>query len=306
MSAFNDKRRDIKRAYRKKAFQSDMSLVRKSVEDQPPPPHSYSTPSHQQTAPMRKGIDPHTYEVDVRPAVEHLDFARMLDSARYPWHLVPKGDSANVIARAKYNFDAATGGANIADNQYMDVLVLNVANTTGSNTTTPTLSSATTTLIPAPASKTVMTTGGGSTETGTGNPNFPGQGGNTISGVTGTVNIGAPGEVYRIQSFGHSQISTSNQTVAGGFTDADPLTYQIWIDGTLFMEWNNFQWSPVTPLESQWHFTQPLTVTKQIVLRVINKTGEDLTTGDMESSFNGWSEQLSGYVDVAYQQLENN
>ena len=306
MSAFNDKRRDIKRAYRKKAFQSDMSLVRKSVEDQPPPPHSYSTPSHQQTAPMRKGIDPHTYEVDVRPAVEHLDFARMLDSARYPWHLVPKGDSANVIARAKYNFDAATGGANIADNQYMDVLVLNVANTTGSNTTAPTVSSPTTTLIPAPASKTVMTTGGGSTETGTGNPNFPGQGGNTISGVTGTVNIGAPGEVYRIQSFGHSQISTSNQTVAGGFTDADPLTYQIWIDGTLFMEWNNFQWSPVTPLESQWHFTQPLTVTKQIVLRVINTTGQDLTTGDMESSFNGWSEQLSGYVDVAYQQLENN
>ena len=136
MSAFNDNRRDIKRAYRKKAFQTNMSLVRKSVDDQPPPAHSYSTPSHQETTPMRKGIDPHTYDVDVRPAVEHLDFARMLDSARYPWHLVPKGDSANVISRAKYDFSTATG-TNIANNEYMDVLVLNVADSVGSNTTTP-------------------------------------------------------------------------------------------------------------------------------------------------------------------------
>tara|TARA_R110002020_G_scaffold134414_2_gene300019 strand:+ start:581 stop:1492 length:912 start_codon:yes stop_codon:yes gene_type:complete len=303
MSAFNDNRRDIKRAYRKKAFQTDMSLVRKSVEDQPLPAHSYSTPSHQQTTPLRKGIDPHTYEVDVRPAVEHLDFARMLDSARYPWHLVPKGDSANVISRAKYNFDTATGGTNIGDDDYMDVLVLNVADTVGSNTTAPATIPGP---APRPASKIVRTTGGGSTSTGTGNPNFPGQSGNTVSGVQGTINIGSAGEVYRIQSFGHSQISTSNQSVAGAFTEAEPLTYQIWIDGTLFMEWNNFQWSPVTPLESQWHFTQPLTVTKQIILRIINTTGQSLDTGDMESCFNGWGEQLSGYVDVAYQQLESN
>ena len=303
MSAFNDNRRDIKRAYRKKAFQTDMSLVRKSVEDQPLPAHSYSTPSHQQTTPVRKGIDPHTYGVDVRPAVEHLDFARMLDSARYPWHLVPKGDSANVISRGKYNFDTATLGTNIGDNEYMDVLVLNVADAVGSNTTTPATIPGP---APRPASQIVRTTGGGSTSTGTGNPNFPGQSGNTVSGVQGTINIGSAGEVYRIQSFGHSQISTSNQTVAGAFTETDPLTYQIWVDGTLFMEWNNFQWSPVTPLESQWHFTQPLTVTKQIVLRVINKTGQGLNVGDMETCFTGWSEQLSGYVDVAYQQLENN
>ena len=95
------------------------------------------------TAPMRKGIDPHTYEVDVRPAVEHLDFARMLDSARYPWHLVPKGDSANVIARAKFNFATTT----ISTGQYMDVLVLNVAETNGSQTTAPAAT-------PGPVSKT--------------------------------------------------------------------------------------------------------------------------------------------------------
>ena len=301
MSAFNDKRRDIKRAYRKKAFQTDMSLVRKSVEDQPLPLHSYSTPSHQQTAPMRKGIDPHTYEVDVRPAVEHLDFARMLDSARYPWHLVPKGDSANVIARAKFNFATATGTP-IPTGQYADVLVLNVAETTGSQTPGP---AATPGPQPRPASQTFRATGGGSTESGAGNPNFPGQAGNTITGVTGSINIGAAGDIYRIQSFGHSQVSTSNQGTPTGFTETAPLTYQIWVDGTLFMEWNNFQWSAVTPLESQWHFTQPITVTKQIVLRVINNTGQLLDTGDMESCFNGWSEQLSGYVDVAYQQLDS-
>jgi hypothetical protein len=298
MSAFNDNRRDIKRAYRKKAFQTDMSLVRKSVEDQPLPAHSYSTPSHQQTTPLRKGIDPHTYEVDVRPAVEHLDFARMLDSARYPWHLVPKGDSANVIARAKFNFATTT----ISTGQYMDVLVLNVAETNGSQTTAP---AATPGPVPRPAAITQNLVGGGSTESGAGNPNFPGQAGNTITGVTGSINIGAAGDIYRIQSFGHSQVSTSNQGTPAGFTEAAPLTYQIWVDGTLFMEWNNFQWSAVTPLESQWHFTQPITVTKQIVLRVINNTGELLDTGDMESCFNGWSEQLSGYVDVAYQQLDS-
>jgi len=302
MSAFNDNRRDIKRAYRKKAFQTDMSLVRKSVEDQPLPAHSYSTPSHQQTTPMRKGIDPHTYGVDVRPAVEHLDFARMLDSARYPWHLVPKGDSANVIARNKFDFTTATG-TNITDGQYMDVLVLNVADSIGSNTTVP---AAVPGPVPRPALQNITTTGGGSTSTGTGNPNFPGQSGNTISGTVGSISIGSAGEVYRIQSFGHSQISTSNQTVAGAFTEAAPLTYEIWVDGTQFMAWNNFQWSPVTPLESQWHFTQPLTVTKQIILRVINNTGQTLNLGDMETCFTGWSEQLSGYVDVAYQQLENN
>ena len=289
-----------------------MSLVRKSVEDQPLPAHSYSTPSHQQTTPLRKGIDPHTYEVDVRPAVEHLDFARMLDSARYPWHLVPKGDSANVIARAKYNFtatgedpDGVAFNYAIPNGEFADVLVLNVAETNGTQQTAygP---AAIPGPAPRPASKIVRTTGGGSTSTGTGNPNFPGQGGNTVSGVQGTINIGSAGEVYRIQSFGHSQISTSNQSVAGAFTEAEPLTYQIWIDGTLFMEWNNFQWSPVTPLESQWHFTQPLTVTKQIILRIINTTGQSLDTGDMESCFNGWGEQLSGYVDVAYQQLESN
>ena len=69
------------------------------------------------------------------------------------------------------------------------------------------------------------------------------------------------------------------------------------------MEWQNFQWSAVTPLESQWQFSQPLTVTEQIVFRIINQTGQDADKGDIEVCFNGWSEQFSGYTDVSYNQL---
>jgi len=305
MSSFNDKRRDIKRAYRKKAFQTNMSVVKDNVDNVPAPEHTYSTPSHSQTSPFRKGLDPHTYMTDVRPAVEHLDFARAVDTARFPWHLYPKGDSANVISRAKYDFTdkSGSGGSDdtIADNEYMDVLVLNVADVSGSNTTTPTTIPGP---VPSPANLTKRFASG--SQTGTGNPAFPNQGGNTITGVSGSVNIGAPGEIYKIKSFGHSEVSQSNQSTGGGFTAADPLRYQIWVDGVLFMEWQNFQWSPVTPLQSQWNFTQPLTVTEQVVFRIINQTGQTLNTGDMEICFNGWSEQLSGYVDVAYQQLENN
>ena len=284
-----------------------MSIVRETVDDRPLPSHTYSTPSHQQTAPMRRGIDPHTYIEDVRPAVEHLDFARMLDSARYPWHMVPKGDSANVIAREKYDFTdkSGSGGTDdrIATGNYMDVLVLNVANISGSNTTAP--ASSTNAPIPQPARQSSNIAGGASSNPGQ-NPSHPNRGGNRVTGVSGTVGVGSPGEVYRISSFGHSEIGPANQSVAGTFTSTTGVRYQIWVDGTLFMEWRNFQWSPVTPLESQWHFSQPITVTQQIVLRIINETGQSLDTGDIESCFNGWSEQLSGYVDVAYQQLESN
>jgi len=301
MSAYNDNRRDIKRAYRKKSFQSDKSLVSKSVQNKPAPEHTYSTPSHQETASLRRGIDPHTYVKDVRPAVEHLDFARMLDSARFAWHLVPKGDSANVIARQKYNF----ASNNLASGSYMDVLVLNVSNVSGSNTVAPTA-------LPAPKPTPALVAEAlpvPSVNSGQ-NPSHPNAGGITNVGQTtaGTLSKGSPGDVYRIQSFGHSEVSQANQTAPnqGGFTDGDPFTYQIWVDGTLFMEWNNFQWSPVTPLQDQWHFSQPLTVTEQIVFRVINTTGFLVNVGEMEICFNGWAEQLSGYVDVAYQQLENN
>ena len=71
------------------------------------------------------------------------------------------------------------------------------------------------------------------------------------------------------------------------------------------MEWSNFQFAAVTPQSSQWDFEQPLTVTQQIVFRIINQTGQTANQSDIEVSFVGWSEQLTGYEDVSYQQLEN-
>ena len=309
MSAYNDKRRDIKRAYRKKALQTNMSQISDSVDATPLPIHSYSTTTTQESQVVRPAQDPRTYGRVVRPAVEHLDFARAIDSARYPWHLAPKADSANVIARTSYDFSAAS--ADVADNEYYDVLVLNIADS--SNTETPgpggigTGGSGTAAgdrgLTPTQNAVTENIPAGA--ETGIGNPEHPGGGGATTAGVAGTTRIAAPGEIYRIRSFGHSEVTTANFSVAPTINTANPVIYQIWVDSVLFMEWSNFQFASVTPQSSQWAFEQPITVTQQIVFRVINQTGQAADTGDMEVAFSGWSEQLSGYEDVSYQQLEN-
>ena len=302
MSAYNDRRRDVKRAYRKKAFQTDMSLIKDTVDNNPPPPHSYSTQSHVQTAPVRKGIDPHTYTQPIRPTVETKDFKRLIDTARAPWHLFPKADSANVIARNKYSF--ASG--NVTDGQYLDVLVLNVADVAGANIATPTASTGLTAAdrgpVPNVATEGLAVSDGISNDTGQ-NPSFPGDGGTTRTGVTGQTSIVGPGEIYRVGSFGHSEVVATNLSAGTAPTAATPIVYQVWIDGSLFIEWTNFQWSPVTPLRDQWHWSQPLTVTEQLVFRIINQSGQTINAGEIEASFNGWSEQLSGYIDVSYQQL---
>ena len=307
MSAYNDKRRDMKRAYRKKALQTNMSQISDTVDATPLPIHSYTTQTTQESQVVRPAQDAKTYDRPVRPAVEHLDFARAIDSARYPWHLAPKADSANVIARSSTSF-ATT---NVADNEYYDVLVLNVADS--SNTETPgpgsigTGGSGTAAgdrgLTPTQDAVTENIPAGA--ETGIGNPEHPGGGGATVAGVAGTTRIAAPGEIYRIRSFGHSEVTTANFSVAPTIAAASPVIYQIWVDSVLFMEWSNFQFAAVTPQSSQWDFEQPLTVTQQIVFRIINQTGQTANQSDIEVSFVGWSEQLTGYEDVSYQQLEN-
>jgi len=303
MSSFDEKRRNLKRPYRKKSLQTGMSVIDKSVDATPLPPASYDTPTHRATTPVRRGIDPHIYEKEVRPAVESLDFARPLDLSRYPWHLSPKGDSANVISRISYNFDTASGGTNVDDDDYLDVLVLNLFGT-GSQQPGPAAITGYGGPSPSPAYITENSpTGSDSTS---GNPRFP-QAGNTQSGIGGTVRQGSPGEIYKISSFGHSTL-TGAVNWSPGITNpnsTNPIVYQIFVDGSLFMEWDNFQWSAVTPLDSQWHFSQPLTVTEQIVFRMINKSGATINAGDIEVCFNGWSEQFAGYTDVSYQQLES-
>ena len=76
------------------------------------------------------------------------------------------------------------------------------------------------------------------------------------------------------------------------------------------MEWNDFQWSPVTPKIDQWKFDVPIFVEKQIVLRVINRTGDagasvDITTGEIEACFAGWSEQKMGFLETDKVQIQN-
>ena len=283
-----------------------MSQVSKTVDNNPLPPSSYSTQTHLQTSPVRKGVDPRTYQRDIRPSVESLEIARSIDMARYPWNLVPKPDSANVISRARVDFTVT----NVNDNQFLDVLVLNVADVTGAQPATPAGTGATAAdrgqrpdeaSIPTGEDSGVVTPPGAAA----GDSRFPGQGGRDAAGVAGTLSIAAPGDVYMIQSFGHSDITNANLAAGGPISTANPIIYQIWVDGQMMMEWQNFQFAAVTPQRDQWQFLQPLTVTKQIVLRIVNHTADNITLGEFESCFVGWGEQRSNYEDISHQQLEN-
>lgn len=298
---YDDKRRDVKRRYRKKALQTGMSQVGDAASALPPPFHSYSTTTHTQTQPVRPGIDPQTYKRDVRPAVEHLDSMRPLNQSNYPWHLIPLGDAANVIQRQR--FDLTTlAGALLAPGEWIDVLVLNVNFQTGSNTwtggipivqTTPSLSTAPTLPLvstpvvqPKPASVDQHPNAEGSTFVPTVGS----------SSVTNTVPIG---EYYKIASFGQTEPD-------GPASPITQLIWSIWIDGNLFMSWTGFQWSAVLPVRDQWIFEQPLTVERQIVLRVENPTGSGADcTGNIDGAFVGWSEQMTGYFDISHQQLQS-
>ena len=99
----------------------------------------------------------------------------------------------------------------------------------------------------------------------------------------------------RFQSFGHSEATSG----------AAGISYQIWVDGTLLMEWADFQWSPVTPKRDMWNFDVPVFVEKQIVLRVINTSGANVTTGTLEACFAGWSEQKMGFLETDKVQIQN-
>jgi len=285
----NDKQRDVKRPYRKKAFQTGYSLITDTADSTPRPPSSYSTTTTQATTPVRPGIDPQTYQKMTRPAVEGLEFTHALDTARYPWNMVPKPDSSNVIARQKIDFaTVADLGGNLPTGDYYDVLVLNVSGIAGSQSNTGT---ATTAPAPSPALTAAdiapsINDGG----TGGSNQRFPNMGGVSGTAVGGSVQQIGADEIYRLSTFGHTEGTGTG------------WTYQIWVDGSLFMEWTDFQWSAVIPRVNQWPFDQPITVTEQIVFRVVNNTGV-ASTNIIEACFAGWTEQFTGYTDVSYQQL---
>jgi hypothetical protein len=285
-----DRQRDIKRKYRKKSFQTGMSAVRSTSDNTPPQFHEQSTDTHQPTSPVRAGIDPRTYKVPIK--TQDSDMGLMIDSSNYPWNTAPKPDSSNVIGRASF-----TGA--IADNNYVDVVTLNVSSKVNAS---PASAAGTRATLGAPTINADTVNFPSGTEAGSGNPDYP-QSGYSVAGVAGSVTRGGTGEIYRISSFGHSELTNTGASTG---TSADPVTYQIWVDGKLFMEWQNFQWSAVTPKNAQWDFDVPITVTQQIVFRVINESSAATASShEIEACFAGWSEQMTGYTDISYQKLEN-
>ena len=285
----NDKQRDVKRPYRKKAFQTGYSLITDTTDSTPRPLSSYSTTETQATVPVRPGIDPQTYQKITRHSVEGLEFTHALDTASFNWNAVPKPDSSNLIGRQKVNFAAAPAGVgNLAVGDWYDILVINVSGIAGSQTATGTGSPP----PPQPA-LTVTQISPASNDTASGqNARFPNQGGVSGTAVAGSVQQISADEVYRISTFGHTEGTGTG------------VTYQIWVDGSLFMEWADFQWSAIIPRVNQWKFDQPITVTQQIVFRVFNTAAATgVQAGQIEACFAGWTEQFTGYTDVSYQQL---
>lgn len=311
----NDGIRNIKRPYRKKAFQNKYSQKADAVDPTPLPYSSYSTETSVATTPVRAGIDAATYKRPVRPSPNALTLhSQGIDKAAYPWQLVPKQDSSNVIQRQVVNL-SSLGGGNLDAGEYIDLLVLN-NNETGTIGTqtwsgTPLIPTESTLDIDTPPTfpETSSTTVGSSTFTSTSTGVFTG--GDSVGGLfTGTTSTpsgsgntlaesGRKNELYLIQSFGHTEPTTAGS--AG-------VRYQIWVDGILLYEWDDFQWSVVVPMKDQWQFMVPLVIEKQMVFRIINTgtvAGVDVLTGNVQACFVGWSEQFNGYTDVGRQALES-
>ena len=294
--SYGENIRNIKRPYRKQAFQTGYSQKGDAVQSNPLPPHTYSTTSVQQTEAIRPGVDAHTFRRPVRPTVESIDGGTPIAFAFFPWHTVPKPESANLIQRQR----VALAGTPLADDTFIDAVVINVANATavafpaGGAQPVPTLPSVTgvqTATQGAPNSATQAKVVNANT-----NPtSIQAAGGTTFVANAATITPGSNAEIYRVASFGHTE------TIGA----AVGVTYEIWVDGSLFMQWNDFEWSPITPKAYQWDFENPIVVERQIVYRVINRTGGTINTGFAEACFNGWVEQRYGYNDVGYTQLQS-
>jgi len=318
MGSVNDNIRDVKRAYRKKSFQSGYAVAGDSVEATPVPQHTYATVTHQPTSVVRPGIDARTYlrgdGKDGPQAVFSAGTDKVLDLARYPWSLIPKGDSSNVIQRQLIQFAAADSSTTVllSDNEFVDALVINVTETNvagtqfwsaaGSNASFPIgqpLATVAPPQIPTIIDSFVPT--GTSSTTGE-NLRFPIGAGISQAGVAGTSRPGSDNEYYKINKFGHALVP--RPAGAGADKLSNPITYQLWIDGGLTLSWSDFQWGQ-TNFGDLWNFEAPLVVEKQIVFRIINQSGAVITAGaEADAVFVGWTEQYFGYFDTAAQALK--
>ena len=285
------------------ALQTGYAQTGDNIEPTPLPYSELNRPGHSAPAKViREGLDPTIYDRLTQAPVSLGNQESVLFTSVYPWHLVPRPTSANIIQRQSFNF-ATT---NFPNQSYLDMCVLNVTRAEG--TTASSAAQPVANLAPPQIPSNSLA---GNPEMV--NPNFnqdasipnapiPGGTGSTLAGTVGTFVPASIGEFYKICSFGHSEVPGVPAT--GG------ITYQIWVDSTLLMEWADFQWSPVTPKIDQWKFDVPIFVEKQIVLRVINRTGDagastDITTGEIEACFAGWSEQKMGFLETDKVQIQN-
>ena len=283
------------------SLQTGYSQQGDNVEPNPLPYSELNRPGHtQQAKVVREGLDPTMFDRKTQSPVSLGNQETALFTSVYPWFLVPRPTSANVIQRTRVDF-AAT---NMANNTYMDVCVLNVTRAEGTAASAAPVAIPATG-IPAPTIPTnALTSNPEAINTNitsqAGTPQFPitGQAGSTIAsaGTLSTYTPASIGEFYKISNFGHSELP--NGAVAG-------VTYQIWVDSRLMMEWGDFQWSPVTPKRDMWNFDVPIFVEKQIILRVINESGITVTTNTLEACFAGWSEQKMGFLETDKVQIQN-
>jgi len=289
-----ERRRGYTNAYGKSSMQTGYSNKSDNVEATPIPYSEQNRPGASiPSKPVRQGLDPTIYNRGTQTPVSVGNTETSLFTSVYPWFLVPRPTSANVIQRQKLDFSSL----NLPNNSYVDALVLNVSRAQGSQ-----YSSSAGTLPAAPPTvpQNTLTSSGeaisGRQPYEASENRFPTGSGGTVSSVSGasTFTPASKGEFYKIKGFGHSEVPTST---AG-------ITYQIWVDSRLMMEWNDFQWSPVTPKQDQWEFDVPLFVESQIVFRVINETGSTVNTGTIEACFSGWSEQKMGFLETDKVQIE--
>ena len=283
------------------ALQTGYSQQGDNVEPTPQPYHDQNRPGHvEKSHPVREGLDPSLYNRETQAPVSLGNQETALFTSVFPWHLVPRPTSANVIQRQQFNFDAATGGTNLDSGEYVDVCVLNVTRAEGTDASVTPQAFTGTPPPPQIPSNSITNNPEGI------NPNFnqtastpnspiPGGAGSTLAGTVGTFVPASIGEFYKIQSFGHSEATSG----------ALGISYQIWVDGILLMEWADFQWSPVTPKRDMWNFDVPVFVEKQIVLRVVNSSSANVTTGILEACFAGWSEQKMGFLETDKVQIQN-
>jgi hypothetical protein len=286
------------------SLQTGYSQQGDNVEPTPQPYSELNRPGHTQASKVvREGLDPTMFDRKTQAPVSLGTQETALFTSVYPWFLVPRPTSANVIQRQRFDFDLATGGTNLANQQFVDVCVLNVTRAEGTNASTPQTFAAGATPPPPtiPSNSLVnnpeMINPDFNQDASIPNNPIPGGTGSTLAGTVGTFVPASIGEFYKIASFGHSEAVPTPA--------ATGINYQIWVDGVLLMEWADFQWSPVTPKRDMWNFDVPIFVEKQIVLRVINTSGNPVDTGIMEACFAGWSEQKMGFLETDKVQIQN-